>query len=288
MLTLPAIKLLRDRFPEALLEILGLKQNAALAEGRFYADGIRSLDDPQLARFFAPNSNLPAKFTAYFGKFDLIVSYLFDPDRIFETNVNRCSSAMFIAGPAKLDNSEHAAFQLARPLTALGLFLKEPAATLYPSGADRATVRHLREDGLSSLIVLHPGSGSETKNWPIENWIKLGDALREKDRQLLIIGGEADTARLAKLKSAWRGQRVRFVENRPLPQLAALLEGMRFIGHDSGISHIAAAVGARCLLLFGGTDPAIWAPANRNVTVLRAANGKMALLELETVLAATN
>jgi heptosyltransferase-2 len=73
-----------------------------------------------------------------------------------------------------------------------------------------------------------------------------------------------------------------------LPQLAALLEGAVFVGHDSGISHIAAAVGARCLLLFGATDPAIWAPANQNVTVLQAPDGKMAMLEVETVLAATN
>jgi heptosyltransferase-2 len=288
VLTLPAIKLLRDRFPEAHLEILGLKQIAALAEKRFYADAIRSLDDPQLARFFAPKADLPPQFAAYFANFDLIVSYLSDPDKIFETNVKRCSSAMFIASPAKLDSSEHAAFQLARPLEVLGLRLKEPGASVHPSEADRAAARRFREDGWSSFIVFHPGSGSEMKNWPIEKWIKLGDALIAKDRQLLIVAGEADTKRTAKLKSAWSEQTVRFAENLPLPQLAALLQGATFIGHDSGISHIAAAVGARCVLLFGGTDPAIWAPANQDVAVLRAPKGKLALLEVETVLAATS
>jgi heptosyltransferase-3 len=78
------------------------------------------------------------------------------------------------------------------------------------------------------------------------------------------------------------------MKNLPLPHLAALLEGRSFIGHDSGISHIAAAVRARCLLLFGWTDPAIWAPANENVTVLRAPEGKLNLLEVESVLRATN
>jgi heptosyltransferase III len=284
VLTLPAIKLLRDRFPEAHLEILGLKQIAVLAEKRVYADAIRSLDDPQLARFFVVNSDLPEEFAAYFAKFDLIVSYLSDPDKIFETNVKRCSPAMFIAGPAKLDRSEHAAFQLARPFRALGLCLEEPSAIIYPNEADRAAIRRFREDASSSLIVLHPGSGSETKNWSIENWITLGYALLANRRQLLIVSGEADTERTAKLESAWSGQPVRFVEDLPLPQLAALLEGMTFIGHDSGISHIAAAMRARCILLFGWTDPAMWAPANRNVTVLRAPQGKMALLEVDLVL----
>jgi heptosyltransferase-2 len=288
VLTLPAIKLLRDRFPEAHLEILGLKTITALAEKRFYADAVPSLDDRQLARFFAPNADLPPEFAAHFANFDLIVSYLFDSDKIFETNVKRCSSATFIVGPAKLDSSGHAAFQLARPLEALGLCLKEPAASIHPSDADRAAVRRFREDGSSSFIVLHTGSGSEAKNWPIENWIELGNALLAKGRHLLIVAGEADTRRTATLKSAWREQPIRFAENLPLPQLAALLEGTVFVGHDSGISHIAAAVGARCLLLFGATDPAIWAPANQNVTVLQAPDGKMAMLEVETVLAATN
>ena len=69
----------------------------------------------------------------------------------------------------------------------------------------------------------------------------------------------------------------------PAPVLDAALLNL-FIGHDSGISHIAAAAGARCLLLFGWTDPAIWAPANEKVRVLRAPGGKMERLEIATVL----
>jgi heptosyltransferase-3 len=141
---------------------------------------------------------------------------------------------------------------------------------------------------LRGKMAFHPGSGSETKNWPIENWIELGNALLARDHSLVIIAGEADTARTPQLKRAWDGKPVRFAESLPLPHLAALLEGGAFVGHDSGISHIAAAVGARCLLLFGPTDPAIWAPANRSVTVLRAPDGKMELLTVETLLSLIN
>jgi heptosyltransferase-2 len=63
-----------------------------------------------------------------------------------------------------------------------------------------------------------------------------------------------------------------------------LLERTIFIGHDSGISHIAAATGAPCVLLFGPTDPAIWAPANENVTVLRAPEGKLEMIDVQSVL----
>ena len=281
VLTLPAIKLLRDRFPKAHLEILGYKHIAALAERRFYADAVRSIESASLARFFAKDSDLPAELLDYFGGFDLILSYLYDPDRIFETNVKKSGRGTFIAGPSKPDNSEHAAFQLARPLAALALSLSDPAARLFPGDDDRNVIRGLRE-----RVVIHPGSGSETKNWPIENWIRVGDILFGNGHSILIIVGEADMARSQRLRRAWEGKPVRFAENLPLPQLAALLEDSFFIGHDSGISHIAAAAGARCLLLFGWTDPAIWAAANANVTVLRAPEGNLASLDVETVAAA--
>jgi heptosyltransferase-2 len=283
VLTLPAIKLLRDRFPDAHLEILGSKHIAALAEKRFYADAVRSIESASLAKFFAKDSQLPAELLDYFRRFDLILSYLYDPDKIFETNVKKSRGGKFLAGPSKLDNSEHAAFQLARSLTALGLSLTDPAAHLFPTDDDRHAVSPLLEQG-REMIAFHPGSGSETKNWPIENWIKLGDVLLAKGRDLMIIAGEADTARTEQLKGGWRGKPVRFAENLPLPHLAALLENSFFIGHDSGISHLAAAAGARCLLLFGRTDPPIWAPANEKVTVLRAPEGNLERLEVESVL----
>ena len=286
VLTLPAIKLLRDRFPKAHLEILGYKHIAALAEKRFYADAVRSIESASLARFFAKNSELPGELADYFGGFDLILSYLYDPDRIFETNVTKSGRGTFISGPSRLDNSEHAALQLARPLAALGLSLSRIRPRIFsrpmlietPSEAsgelrenDRVPSRQRQRDQELADRKL-----DRTRRRPP----------RERDHSLMIIAGEADTARTRQLKLAWEGKPVRFAENLPLPHLAALLEGSVFVGHDSGISHIAAAVGARCLLLFGPTDPAIWAPANANVTVLRAPEGKMELLEVETVAAA--
>jgi heptosyltransferase-3 len=283
VLTLPAIKLLRDRFPNAHLEILGSKQIAALAEKRFYADAVRSVESASLAKFFGQNSELPADLLDYFGGFDLILSYVSDPDKIFETNVKKSATGLFLGGPSKLDASEQAAFQLARPLAALGLSLTDPAAHLFPTDDDRRAVNALLEQG-REIIALHPGSGSESKNWPIGNWIELGNDLLEKGSQLMIVAGEADTARTAKLKTEWKDKTVRFAENLPLPHLAAALERSVFVGHDSGISHIAAATGAPCLLLFGPTDPLIWAPANEKVTVLRAPEGKMESIEVQTVL----
>jgi len=285
VLTLPAIKLLRDNFPQAHIEILGYPQIIALADRRFYADAIHSIESRPLAAFFARDAALPVELTEYFGSFDLILSYLFDPGRIFRSNLERGGIKTFIAGPPKLNDHEHAALQLARPLEQIGLRLKSPAARIYPTEADRQFALNFLANS-RPFIALHPGSGSKTKNWPIEKWKKLGEYLFSLDRAVLVVAGEADEERLGVLETAWKDKPVRFAKNLALPHLAALFEGSVFVGHDSGISHIAAAVGARCILLFGLTDPSVWAPANASVTVLRAPGRNLDSLTVDEVIAA--
>jgi ADP-heptose:LPS heptosyltransferase len=57
-----------------------------------------------------------------------------------------------------------------------------------------------------------------------------------------------------------------FAHQLPLPQLAALLAQSTFIGHDSGIFSSRGRRGARSIILFGPTDPNVWAPQNKDVT----------------------
>ena len=103
---------------------------------------------------------------------------------------------------------------------------------------------------------------------------------------MVVISGEADKTEASVLEREWKNREVRFAKNLPLPHLAAVLERSIFIGHDSGISHVAAAAGATCVLLFGPTDPDVWAPRNKNVQVIRAPNGRLSDLEIELVEAA--
>ncbi|MDQ6655190.1 MAG: glycosyltransferase family 9 protein, partial [Verrucomicrobiota bacterium] len=284
VLTLPAIKLLRDAWPHARLEILGYKHIIALAERRFYADAVRSIEYGALASFFAKGAELPTELCEYFGSFDLIISYLFDPDEVFENNLRRCGSTQIIRGPAKLRTHEHAAVQLARPLSTLGLELEAHGAQLFPTAADHATAAAFLPGNANRLLALHPGSGSAAKNWPLGNWLSLGQQLA-RDAHLVVIGGEADTAQIAELRAAWSGLPVSFVVDQPLTSVAAVLARCKlFIGHDSGISHIAAAVGTRCVLLFGPTDPRVWAPAGKRVHVLSAGDRNLESISVAVVI----
>ena len=274
ILTLPAIKLLRDSFPAAHLEILGYKHIIALAEMSRYADATRSIEYGPLSSFFSRQSELAPELVDYFSGFQWVVSYLFDPEKIFANNLGRAGVRNLIVGPAKITGEEHAARQLARPLESLALYLDDPAAVILPNEPRNV---------VPSLIAIHPGSGSGGKNWPLERFIALAALLLRsmKDSRLLLIGGEADGERVTQLARALPAEKVSMAMNLPLPKLASLLQNCAFfIGHDSGISHLAAAVRTPCLLLFGPTDPAIWAPANRQVRVLRSPNLAMAGIEV--------
>jgi heptosyltransferase-3 len=286
ILTLPALKALRDSYPHAHIEILGYKHIAVLAENRFYAQAARSIEYGPLSTFFAKNAELPSELVTYFAGFDSLISYLYDPDGIFESNLRRCGVELLIRGPAKIEKGEHAARQLARPMQELGLAVEDLAAKVYPSSEDRQCAQEFLRDLPRPLVVFHPGSGSKRKNWSLENWIDIGNGLLGLDDfqgLLVIVSGEADEDQVRSLRAIWKNERVQFAKNLTLPELAAVFENAIFVGHDSGISQLAASAGANCILLFGPSDPEIWAPKNEKVQIIQAPTGDMASLGFEAV-----
>jgi len=289
VLTLPALRALREAYSNAHLEILGYKHIAVLAETAGYADAVHSIEYGPLSSFFARNAELPRELANYFNSFDLVFSYLYDPDGIFESNLRRAGVEDLIIGPGKIAHNAHAAEQLAQPLQELGIYVSDFAAQISPSAQDRHLASEFLHGCADPIVVLHPGSGSEKKNWPLAKWIELGNDLLGAESfggSIVIVSGEAEEGQVGQLEVIWKTGRVRFAENLPLPLLTAILEHTVFVGHDSGISHLAAAAGAYCILLFGPTDPKVWAPRNENVHVIEAPNGDLRALDVDLVRAA--
>jgi heptosyltransferase-3 len=287
ILTLPTLQALREACPNAQIEILGYQHIAAIADNRFYANNIRSIESALLSRFFAKDAELPPELVKYFARFDLIVSYLYDPDSIFDANLRRSGARKILHGPGKIEKGSHATRQLARPIEELGLSISDFGPRVYPSVEDRHRAGEFLAGSEAPMVAFHPGSGSHDKNWLLQHWIELGNHfLRNFAGSLLIVSGEADEDQVGRLESIWQNPRVRFAKHLPLPDLAAVLENRIFLGHDSGISHLAAAAGAKCVLLFGPTDPDVWAPLNENTRVIRAPGGDLRRLGVDLVRAA--
>jgi heptosyltransferase-2 len=285
ILTLPAIAALRKHFPDAYLEILGYPHIAQLALAGGLVDRVESIGARALAGFFARNGELTEDLVDYFSEFDLIISYLYDPDQIFSTNVSRCTQAQFITGPHRPneDSTIHAAQLYLQPLERLAIFDADPIPRLR---MDRDSAepfsplfRNAAGQGSARILALHPGSGGEHKNWPEAKWAELlQNLINDNSFNLLLVGGEAEGERLQRLAAALPLARVRVAQSRPLTELAQLLQKCAgFIGHDSGISHLAAAVGLPGLILWGETAEEIWRPPSDKMLVLHHPAG---LLEL--------
>ena len=108
------------------------------------------------------------------------------------------------------------------------------------------------------------GFASESKNWPEEKWAELVQRLlKATDFNLLLVGGEAEGERLKRLSrsagNSMSPSRLRLAQYLPLVELARLMENCQiFVGHDSGISHLAAALGLSGLVLWADTSEKIW------------------------------
>ena len=278
LLTLPVLNALREAAPSSRLEVLAYPGIATLGKTSGLIDDVRSIEYGPLAGFFTRGTVLDPGLRGFFGSFDLILSYLYDPDGVFAENLQNAGAARIITGPHRPGESSHAIDQLAAPLTALGLPLAGRATRLALTPATHG----------APTIALHPGSGSTAKNWPVEKWRQLAGQLLAANPEvhLAIIGGEADAAAVGALRGLDKA-RVAFWENLPLPELATRLAGTQlYLGHDTGVSHLAAAAGVPSLLLFGPTDPGVWAPPHEQVRVLRAPDGNLPGLPVATVFAA--
>ena len=284
ILTLPAIAALRRRFPSAHLEVLGYAHIAPLALAGGLVNHVQSIDAQDLAGFFARNGQLVEDLADYFSEFDVILSYLYDPDEIFRTNVARCTGAQFLVGPHRPDERGrvHATEVYLKPLERLAIFNADPVPRLWLEGAQSAPTARFQVAG---WLALHPGSGSERKNWPETKWVELLQHLMNFTRfSLLLVGGEAEGERLQRLAASLPVARYRVAQSWPLAELArqlALCDA--FVGHDSGISHLAAAVGLPGLVLWADTVEEVWRPPSERVVILRHPGG-LARLPVEKVL----
>jgi heptosyltransferase-3 len=268
ILTLPALAALRQQFPAAHLEVLGYPHIVQLAEAGGLVNRVQAIEARGLASFFARGGDLPEDLRDYFSEFNIIISYLYDPDGIFQENVQRCSPGQFIVGPHRPDESArtHATRVFLQPLERLAIFDADavPRLALVP-----------RPSTCDPVLALHSGSGSERKNWPEQKWAELiAQVLATTSVNLLLVGGEAEGERLQKLVAALPPTRVTVARNLPLAELARRLQGcVGFVGHDSGITHLAAALGLPCVVLWAHTVEEIWRPQGERVQILRETAG---------------
>lgn len=133
--------------------------------------------------------------------------------------------------------------------------MPEPFAVIHPGGAR------------------NPGADALDKRWPADRFVGLAKALRADGVEVLVSGGP-DEVNLARhvAESASLAERAILAGRASLEVMAAVLHGSAaFVGPDTGMSHIAAAVGTPTVAIFGPTNPRRYRPLGREVQVLAPA-----------------
>ncbi len=273
ILTLPVLSALRAAFPDTALEVLGYPHIAGIAKAGGLVHEVRSIEARAMAGFFSSGGDLDKGLQEYFQQFAVIVSYLYDPDEIFKRNVARCSKAQFVTGPHRPTETDgmHATEVFLRPLERLAIFDPDPVPRLRIG-------KGMKHE--APTVAVHPGSGSERKNWPEHYWKELlHELLRCSSCQLLLVGGEAEGDRLERLSRDFAGGTgTGSPEICRYPELAGELSRCTvFVGHDSGISHLSAALELPTLVLWGDTAEPVWRPLGAQVTILRGPGGLMSI-----------
>ncbi len=174
--------------------------------------------------------------------------------------------------PQAGDDVIHVSDFLRKQLNCLGLPPGGKPFALTPPDSEKLAAKDLlRELGIHSKpIFIHPGSGGGRKTWPLRNWHGLLQWVRRAlASQVLLSIGPADRY-LNEFAEAMGKAGVSIVTGLSLSRLSALLSVCSlYIGSDSGVSHLAAAVGIPTVVVFGPTDPRVWTPQGKNVTALR-------------------
>jgi heptosyltransferase-3 len=167
-----------------------------------------------------------------------------------------------VAGRIEMHTAEHRLQQL--------LYVGLPEAPLPPakvyvdlSAADLVRQR-LAEQGIApgeAYAVIRPGASQANKRWPLDHFAAVAQWLRKAHGIATVVNlGPGDTPVEAEVKQHFSGLGV-VMNDLDLRELMALLAGTcLFLGNDTGPTHIAAALGRKCVVIFGASDSRVWSP----------------------------
>ncbi len=277
IVTLPTVQRLRAQEAETEIHLVVGAAAATLLAGRCAADVAESYELPRWTGLFMPE--MPADLRSFLQGWEAIILYLSGHTAVAERVAGTCGARVILWPPLPPAGVRVAvAWHLQGALVKLGLTpsADPPRVTLLADDvafAERYWQEHSLPHGASSPVVaLHPGSGSARKNWPAARYAALATNLhKHHGAHILAVAGPADEAVVREMRAAWQSAPLTLAQNLALPEVAALLARCRcFIGNDSGIAHLAAALGVPTVALFGPTDPMLWAPTGPAVRILSA------------------
>jgi len=291
ILTMPLAEIMKETVCRGGVDIIGHTEYTGVLPGRSCVDAVRSMDSMQLHRLFAGRKEFeladgdPLIMT--FINYTWIVTFLgqansdFEQNLIFTVNCSHSAEVMPLEMKPKDGYGKHISeFYIEQFIEQSGLNAEEHKTTvgmplIRATPADMKKGRQiLAEHGVipaKKPIIFHPGSGGEHKCWNLENFLSVAREITTEQAEAVFLLGPAEQERFESSAIKEIASAGRLLMNLSLVDVLAVLSCARgYIGNDSGITHLAAALGIRTAAVFGPTDPAVYRPLGPAVTILRS------------------
>ncbi len=282
VLSLPALRGLRERFPNARITVAVGKPGAEVIKLSGYSDATMEVD--RVALRDGPKLVSAARILKFVSqvrkaKFDFVI----DLHSLSETNLlgffsgaqHRLYSrrpgrsldylANFKPQPPQEDASKHLVDRYLDVLKPLGITNTSRIPYLKTRIADEAAVERLLKKEKANigapLVGLFPGSGHAGRRWPLERFAELADFLIRNDRvRVIVFIGPEETGLVAQMRKVFPPSTI-FFDRLAIQELAAAQARLTiFVSNDTGPMHIAAAVGTSVIVLMDRPTPHIFIP----------------------------
>ena len=273
----PALQAIAAHYPGTRLTLVGGTDQLGLLTATLPVAAVRSGHQGLWLELFQDNQCIGSKLKNLLSQFDLalVLTPQQRPEFLDRFKLAGISQVLWLPSFQVHDRVAIRELQ-AEKLRQAGLKKSlEPFQLKVPETDSRKARARLQTKGNDQIfrVALAPGSGQARKNWPLDHYAELARLLEEQYKaEIWWILGPAETGWQTELQKKFPDQKLRLLQNLPLGQLAAAMaEFQLYVGNDSGVTHLAAALGRSAVVaIFGPSDPIIWAPPGQRTIVIGA------------------
>jgi ADP-heptose:LPS heptosyltransferase len=262
LLTLSVVQAARTMLAAEAVVAVASAASARVAAGRSDVDTWIGPDEVGLYRLFCGDLPLSDRLAGILDHADVVLNFLGGPTEAIHQRLVAASKGRVISvdprpTPETREARRHITAQWTDDVRRAGLPIPdpEPARIRFPA----------RRTGLFRALI-HPGSGGRGKCWPLDRFVAVAGTLAQCEAIWMLGPAEVEEARRVQVCAE------SLLVEEDLVNAAEAMSGCDFyIGNDSGMTHLASALGLPTVAIYGTTDPYIWRPLGEQVLVVAPA-----------------
>lgn len=275
---LPSLRLLREGTSGFRLTLVCREEYGTIFLETGVVDELEPESRPRFSRLYSESGSIPEDAASWLGGFDLVLGWMQsrgggDLENVLERSGKPYRLLVYDAKsdvPVGRYFFEATARFLGPSVSIQASFDKcffLPLTDAHTSGGRRLAEKKGIGPG-SRYAVIHPGAGSAKKRWPFKKYLEMAIRLSGEGLAGLFVTGEAETDLEADLEKTALPSSWSHVPRPNVMDLAGLLaRSTLYLGNDSGITHLAAACGARVLAVFRKETEAAWRPGGHSIVL---------------------